>query len=197
MDTEEMGQVLAYMLQHRVVETRPLRGRTSDEERAVARSLIALSPEERRTLEGLFAGMRYMLVDFDALSVPALPRGARVFLLARDLASGAPSGALSPRVVIEAMRQRANEPVRESAAWFVHLWLVHLELLYSEMDRSPSEMQRFAEGLFDFDVLLERVRAHLEDMRRSVDRNAVPEDAIFRVFVQSSHHEVERRCRHS
>jgi hypothetical protein len=196
MDTEEMGQVLAYLLQHRMVETKPLRGRTNDEERGVARLLITLTPEERHTLERMFAGMHYVLVDFDSLSVPALPRGARVFLLARDLANGAPSGVLSPKVVIDGMRQRANEPTREAAAWFVHLWLVHLELIYSEKDRSPSEMQRFAEGLFDFDVLLERVREHLEEMRRNVNRHAVPEDAIFRVFERSSHNEVERRCRH-
>jgi len=195
MDTEEMGQVVAYLMQHRVVETRPVRGRSNDEERAIARLLVAITPAERHTLERMFAGMRYTLVDFDALSVPALPRGARVFLLARDLANGTPSGVLSPRVVIDSMRQRKDEAARDAAAWFVHLWLVHLELLYSEKGRSPSEMQRFAEGLFDFDVFLSRVREHLEDMRKSVNRHSVPEDAIFRLFERSSHHEVERRCR--
>lgn len=196
MDAEELGQVVAYMLQHRIVETKPLWGRTNDEERTIARLLLALAPEERRTLERMFVGMRYVFADFDALSVPALPRGARVFLIARDLGNGNPSGVLSSKVITEGMRQRSNEPIRESAAWFVHLWLVHLELIYSEKDRSPSEMQRFAEGLFDFDVLLERMRTHLEDMRRRVDRNVVPVDAIFRVFEGASHHEVERRCRH-
>ncbi|HYD62828.1 MAG TPA: hypothetical protein VEC35_20915 [Noviherbaspirillum sp.] len=197
MDMEEMGQIIAYLVQHRVVETKPARRRTNDEERAVAKLLLALAPDERHRLDRTFVGMRYMLADFDALNVPALPRGARVFLLARDLANGEPSGILSPKVVIDGMRYRGrNEPVRESAAWFVHLWLVHLEMIYTDHGRTPSTMQRFAEGIFEFDDFVGRVREHLEDMRRNVNRHALPESAVFKVFEQATQHEIEGRCRY-
>lgn len=195
MDTEDIGRVVAYLLQHRIVETRPASGRSSDEERAVAKLLTSMIPDERRSLDRMFAGMRLGFVDFDWDAIPALPKGGRVFLLARDIGKGEPPGVLSPGVVIEAMREKGNEPAREAAAWFVHLWLVHLDLIYTDQERSPSQMQTYPKGMFDFDVFLGRVRSHFEDLRQGLDRNEVPADAVFKTFEKASHAEGERRCR--
>lgn len=40
MNIEETGQVVAHLLQHRIVETRPANGRSSDEQREVAKLLL-------------------------------------------------------------------------------------------------------------------------------------------------------------
>lgn len=195
MNMEELGQVVAYLLRHRIVETRPASGRSSDEEREVAKLLLTMSPEDRRSLEGLLAGMRLVLADYDPLTIPALPKNNRVFLLARDIAKGDPSGVLAPEVIVEAMKEKGNEPAREAAAWFVHLWLIHLDLLYTDHGRPPSNMDRYAEGMFDFDLFLARVREHFEELRQGLDRNEVPANAVFKTFEKASHAEGERRCR--
>lgn len=195
MNMEEMGQVVAYLLRYRIVETRPASGRSHDEERAVAKLLLAMPPEDRRSLDGIFAGMRLVVADYDSFTIPALPKGASVFLLARDIARGDPSSVLAPEVIVEAMKEKGNESAREAAAWFVHLWLVHLELIYTDKGRSPSQIQRYAEGMFDFDVFLAKVREHFEELRQGLDRNEVPANAVFRTFEKSSHAEGERRCR--
>lgn len=195
MNMEEMGQVVAYLLRYRIVETRPASGRSHDEERSVAKLLLAMAPEDRRSLDGVFAGMRLTVVDYDSFTIPALPKGARVFLLARDIAKGDPSSVLAPEVIVEAMREKGNESAREAASWFVHLWLVHLELIYTDKGRSPSQLQRYAEGMFDFDVFLAKVREHFEELRQGLDRNEVPANAVFKTFEKSSQAEGERRCR--
>lgn len=192
---EDVGRVVAYLLRHRIVETRPASGRTTEEERAVAKLLLSMHPEERRSLDRMFAGMQLVFVDVDWDAIPALPKGGRVFLLARDIGKGEPSSVLSPEVVVEAMREKGNEPAREAAAWFVHLWLVHLDLIYTDQGRSPSQMQTYPKGMFDFDVFLARVRDHFEDLRQGLDRNEVPADAVFKTFEKASHAEGERRCR--
>ncbi|EJQ7927877.1 hypothetical protein ACQW7T_006092 [Pseudomonas aeruginosa] len=195
MGMEDMGQVVAYLLRHRIVETRPASGRSNDEERAVAKLLLSMTPDERRSLDRMFLGMRLVFVDFDWDAIPALPKGGRVFLLARDIGKGEPSSVLSPEVVIETMREKGNESAREAAAWFVHLWLIHLDLIYTNQGRSPSELQTYPKGMFDFDVFLARVREHFEDLRQGLDRNEVPADAVFKTFEKASHAEGERRCR--
>lgn len=195
MDMGETGRVVAYLLQHRIVETRPTVGRGNDEERAVAKMLLNMMPEERRSLDMFFTGMRLIFVDFDGNTVPALPKDGRVFLLARDLGKGDSPGVLSPDVVIDAMREKGNEAAREAAAWFVHLWLVHLDIIYTDQGRSPSQMQTYPKGMFDFDVFLTRVREHFEELRQGLDRNEVPADAVFKTFEKASHAEGERRCR--
>lgn len=195
MNMEEMGEVVAYLLRHRIVETRPASGRSHDEERSTAKILLAMTPEDRYSLEAVFAGMHLVVVDYDSFTIPALPKGARVFLLARDIAKGDPSSVLAPEVIVEAMREKGNESAREAAAWFVHLWLVHLELIYTDKGRSPSQLQRYAEGMFDFDVFLAKVREHFEDLRQGLDRKEVPMNAVFKTFEKSSHAEGERRCR--
>lgn len=58
MNMEETGQVVAHLLRHRIVETRPANGRNSDEEREVAKLLLNMTPDDRRSLEGMFTGMR-------------------------------------------------------------------------------------------------------------------------------------------
>lgn len=87
------------------------------------------------------------------------------------------------------MREKGNESAREAAAWFVHLWLIHLDLIYTNQGRSPSELQTYPKGMFDFDVFLARVREHFEDLRQGLDRNEVPADAVFKTFEKASHAE--------
>ncbi len=195
MNMEEMGQVVAYLLRHRIVETRPASGRSNDEERSVAKILLSMAPEDRLSLGGIFAGMRLVVVDYDSFSIPALPKNARVFLLARDIAQGDPSSVLAPEIIVDAMREKGNESAAEAAAWFVHLWLVHLELIYTDKGRAPSQLQQYAEGMFDFDVFLAKVREHFEDLRQSLDRNEIPANAVFKTFEKSSQAEEDRRCR--
>jgi hypothetical protein len=192
---EEIGQVLAYLLQHRVVETRPAGGRSTDDERATAKLLLNMAPDDRRVLEKLVAGMHLILVDYDSYSIPALPKGNRVYLLARNIADGNPAGLLSSEIITEAMKEKSNESAREAASWFVHLWLVHLDMIYTDHGRPPSSMDRYAEGMFDFDKFLARVREHFEELRQGLDRNEVPFNAVFKTFEKASHTEGERRCR--
>ena len=195
MDMEDMGRLVAYLLRYRIVETHPASGRNTDEARAVAKLLLSMNPDERRSIDRMFTGMRLVFVDFDWDAIPALPRGGRVFLLARDIGKGEPSSVLAPEVVTEAMREKGNESKSEAAAWFVHLWLIHMDLIYANQGRSPSQMQTYPKGMFDFDVFLVRVRDHFEDLRQGLDRNEVPADAVFKTFEKASHAESERRCR--
>lgn len=195
MDMEDIGLLVAYLLRHRIVETYPASGRNTDEARAVVKLLLSMNTDERRSLDRIFAGMRLVFVDFDWDVISALPKGGRVFLLARDIGKGEPSSVLAPDVVVEAMREKGNESKSEAAAWFVHLWLIHLDLVYTSQGRSPSQMQTYSKGMFDFDVFLTRVRNHFEDLRQGLDRNEIPPDAIFKSFEKASHAEAQRRCR--
>ncbi|PIW60822.1 hypothetical protein [Shewanella sp. CG12_big_fil_rev_8_21_14_0_65_47_15] len=195
MDMEDMGLIVAHLLRHRIVETHPANGRNTDEARIVGKLLFSMNTEERRSLDKIFAGMRLIFVDFDWHVIPALPKGGRVYLLARDIGKGEPSAVLAPEVILDAMREKGNESKSEAAAWFVHLWLVHLDLIYTNQGRSPSQLQTYPKGMFDFDVFLTLVRNHFEDLRQGLDRNEVPADAVFKTFEKASHTEVERRCR--
>ena len=195
MDMEEMGNVVSYMLQHRIVETKPAGRHLRDGEAEVARSLVGMTLEDRQELDGFFSGMKLSFFEYSDINVPSIPKGERVFILARDLVRGAPSRILSDKVVLKDMKDKDNESDRDASVWFVHLWLVHLELLYTDKGRAPVQLQRFAEGVFDFDVFLEKVRDHFEDLRNSLDRKEIAENAAFRIFEKASQAEVERRCR--
>lgn len=195
MDMKEMGQAVSYLLQHRSVETKPAGRNIRDEEKNVGRILLNMTTDERHTMEVLFSGMSLTFIDYDDSDVPAIPKGGRVYMLARDLEKGEPSSILASKAVLDDMKEKDTESNRDAAVWFVHLWLVHLDMLYTDQGRSPKVLNRFAEGIFDFDLFLAKAKEHFEDLRNTLDRKIIPENAAFRIFEKASQGEFDRRCR--
>lgn len=109
MNRIEMGRVLAFLLQHRRMETIP-RGKGRADERELARLLNDADLQARTELDGLLQGFGFDLVALDDFQTQGLAHGGKVFLLPRRLDQV--SALFSERWIDERMTSAASSPVR-------------------------------------------------------------------------------------
>jgi hypothetical protein len=144
MNRIDMGRVLAFLLQHRRMETQP-RGKGRQDERELARLLDEADLEARTELEGLLQGFGFDLASFDDFQTQGLAPGGKVFLLPRRLDQV--SALFSERWIDERM-QLKNETITSRRIWFTQLWFVLLSLFYTRRNRVATEVTRYVETTF-------------------------------------------------
>lgn len=166
MNVEEMGRVHAFLLGHRMVETKPVGRRIREHERDIAAILAHADPEELSSFYAFLGAQGFTLVAHDDTSMPGVPTGGRVWLLVRSARENPPSYLTTERIHA-GLKRRATDTHQATTIWFLHIWLNCLALLYTLPGRGVSEVSRFHEISFKRQMLEDAVRQHIEQIRRT------------------------------
>jgi hypothetical protein len=183
-----MGRVLAFLLQHRRMETQP-RGKGRQDERELARLLDEADLEARTELEGLLQGFGFDLASFDDFQTQGLAPGGKVFLLPRRLDQV--SALFSERWIDERM-QLKNETITSRRIWFTQLWFVLLSLFYTRRNRVATEVTRYVETTFTRADLVQAMHEYINDLVRKLGQDALQGDAVYNCLIAESGGQVDK-----
>lgn len=180
MNNSELGRVQAFLLKHRIAETKSGRGRNiSREEREVATILRDADQDRRTQLEEILDGQGMVLQSFRDYDVSGIATGATAFVLARKPDSAPPF--FGTERLIWRMKQlgkyRATDT--EVKIWFTQLWFVLLDLLYTKKNRSPGALQDWVETAFERQVFTDAVKNYVNDVVLKMDPATLRTRAIY------------------
>ncbi|MFK0570816.1 hypothetical protein [Endozoicomonas sp.] len=171
MNMTEMGEVYAYLLRHRIAETRSQSGRRRASqtglisERDAAVILKEADEEQVQNFRAFLSGQGLQLAVYDSADYPGIPPGGQIYMLLRNPEADLPA-MFSQQQVLQRLKIR-NETKEATAVWFIHLWLLMLGLLYTRTNRSLSDVSLYQNAVFSQEELAETLRNHLETIRRS------------------------------
>lgn len=167
MEPYELGQVNAFLLKHRSVETKPRSGRKlRSGEKEIGEILCRAEETELITLRSILAGQGMNLIIKDDLDVEGIPVGGHVFLSVREQSEDALIK-VGEDMVVRKMRLRDGESNEEVTTWYLYLWFQHLALLYSQLDRSTTEVARYNEAEFAKSTFYELVIESINELRKA------------------------------
>lgn len=188
MNRIEMGRVLAFLLQHRRMETIP-RGKGRQDERDLARLLNDADLEARTELEGLLQGFGFDLASFDDFQTQGLVPGGKIFLLPRRLDQV--SALFSERWIDERM-QLKNETITSRRIWFTQFWFVLLFLFYTRRNRVATEISRYVETTFTRADLVQAMHEYINDLVRKLGQDALQGDTVYNCLISESGTQVDK-----
>jgi len=164
MNFEAIGMVHAYLLQHRIIETKPTGRRITPSERDIADCLLQFNYDDIEALDALFKahGLKIKQIGFE--DMPGIPRGGRVWMVLRDPSINLPDH-ISSSSNIRSISLKENESIECSSVWFLHIWLLCLAILYTNNGRSISEVSAYISSSLSKDGLVKAVREHIESLR--------------------------------
>ena len=171
MNMNEMGEVYAYLLRHRIAETRSQSGRRRASqtgllsERDAAVILKEADEEQMQNFRAFLSGQGLQLAVYDSADYPGIPPGGQIYMLLRNPEAELPL-MFSQHQVLQKLKIR-NETKEATAVWFIHLWLLMLGLLYTRTHRSLSDVSLYQNAVFSQEELTETLKNHLESIRRS------------------------------
>ncbi|WP_067517508.1 hypothetical protein [Endozoicomonas ascidiicola] len=181
MNMTEMGEVYAYLLRHRIAETRAqgVRRRASQtgllSERDAAVILKEADEEQMQNFRSFLSGQGLQLGIYDSADYPGIPPGGQIYMLLRNPEAELPA-MFSQQQVLQKLKVR-NETKEATAVWFIHLWLLMLGLLYTRTNRSLSDVSLYQNAVFNQEELAETLRSHLETIRRTGEDKTESNDA--------------------
>jgi len=167
----EMGEVYAYLLRHRIAETRSQSGRRRASqtgllsERDAATILKEADDQQMADFRAFLAGQGLLLAIYDSADYPGIPPGGQIYMLLRNTEAELPV-MFSQQQVLHRLKIR-NETKETTAVWFIHLWLLMLGLLYTRTNRSLSDVSLYQNAVFSQEELADTLRNHLETIRRT------------------------------
>lgn len=184
MNNHELGRVQSYLLRHRYIETKSIKRKVSREENEAATLLRDADASMRNLLSEMLDGQGLLLQQFNDTEVPGIPVGATVFTLLRKPDSTVPFFGLEK--LLTRMRIRSIKSDTDAKIWFVQIWFVHLDLIYTSKNRAPAEMLKYVDAIFTRDVLIDAVRAYVNDHVRKFDPASVSDDAVYKTLTDAS-----------
>lgn len=192
MNMVEMGQVFAYLLKYRYVESKSReRKKSRSGEGDVAAILQSSSPDSLASFQEFLDGQGLQLREYRDTDFKGIPPGGRVWLMMRS-----PTGSVAPYLGIERLHQmmalRDNESRTTTSTWFLHVWLLYLALVYTRLGRGVTEISKYQDAVFTKTQLVEAVVSHLEQIRKiGVDKGA--EETVFAILDAAKGGDVDRR----
>ena len=202
MNMTEMGEVYAYLLRHRIAETRVQSGRRRASQTGLlserdAASILKESDEQQMAdFRAFLAGQGLLLAIYDSADYPGIPPGGQIYMLLRNPEAQLP-GMFSQQNVLQRLKIR-HETKETTAVWFIHLWLLMLGLLYTRANRSLSDVSLYQNAVFSQEELADTLRQHLETIRRcgrdSVATNE-PEPRQLAILLAEKGDDINRRVK--
>lgn len=191
MQWSEVGEVQAYLLRHRVVESHPQRRRRAGEERIAALLKRAENTEAMLALQQIFEGQGLELIRYDSADMPGIFQGGEIWLLARHPDQNPPQY-FAREYVLDQLNLRQQESQAAAGVWFLHIWLMYLGLVYTYTNRGISEISRYQDARFPYSRLVSAVRDHCEGLRstRIDDANA---RGVVEILTDTQGSDLERR----
>jgi len=192
MDLNEMGQVHAFLLRYRCIESRPRTRNSRAGEGDLAAVLIEAGVDGLERINRLLAGQGLELLEYTDTDMPGITTGGRVWILARS-ADASPPPYFSIEQVMARMKLR--DDTRERAAvWYLHIWLIHLALLYSHKGRAVAAVSGYLDSAFAEETLIDSVHGHIERVR-GIGLEAGAEQHVFEILTAEHGQDVRRRVR--
>lgn len=183
MNNSEMGRVHAWLLRHRMVESRSSRRTVGKDEREIATLLLSADPGMLNQFREILQGQGLDLVTLTSFDAKGIAAGGTVFMLARGPDSSPPFwGAESLAVRMQQVKGIDTEA--EARIWFTQLWFVLLDLLYTSKNRGPNAMQDWVDTAFAKEVFVDAVRDYLNDHVRKIDPATLETDRVYRVLTK-------------
>ena len=158
-----IGEVQAYLLEHRVVETKPVGRKASSKEKAVADTLMEMDYDDNMFFNELLSAQGFMLEHFSYTDMPGIPVKGRVWLLVRDPYQSCPAY-ISSKKVIEGLAIN-SEPIEVSSVWFLHIWLIYMSIVYTNTKRVITEVSGYLDANFTKEQMVKAVSEHVERVR--------------------------------
>lgn len=194
MNNSDLGRVQAFLLKHRLAETKSARRNLSREEREVATILRDADPQMRTLLEEILDGQGVVLQSFREFDVAGIPVGATAFVLARKPDSNPPF--FGTERLISRMKQigkyRASDT--DVKIWFTQLWFILLDLLYTKKNRSPGALQDWVDTAFNRTVFTDAVKNYINDSVLKVDPASLKTTAIYNTLTAAKEGTITQLC---
>ena len=162
----EMGQIMAYLMKHRRIETTGHKRKSRVDGRVLAATLRDASQDERMELEALLRGMGFDLTHFTDFNTQGIAPGGHVFMLPRRLDEV--NELFSERWIDERMQQR-NDTVTDRRIWFVQFWFLRTDLVGA-------------------------MRDYINDLVRKLGPEAIQDDVVYKCLTSESGGQLERYC---
>lgn len=192
MDLIDMGQLHAFLIRYRCIESRPRSRNLRRNEGELASILIESGPEGLENMNRFLAGQGLELIEFTDTDMPGITTGGRIWILARS-PEATPPAYFSIEQIMERMKLR--DDTREVAAvWYLHIWLIHLALLYSHKGRSVSAVSGYLDSAFEEETLIQGVRDHIERVR-SIGLEAGAEQHVYEILTYERGTDISKRVR--
>ncbi|WP_191487902.1 hypothetical protein [Pseudomonas sp. FEN] len=194
MNNSELGRVQAFLLKHRIAETKAARRNISREEREVATILRDADPQMRTLLEEILDGQGLVLQSFREFDVAGIPAGAMTFVLARKPDTNPPF--FGTERLISRMKQLGRYKVSDTEIkiWFTQLWFVLLDLLYTKKNRSPGAMQDWVDTAFNRLVFTDAVKNYINDSVLKMDPASLKTTAIYDALTSTKEGTITQLC---
>ncbi|WP_422980248.1 hypothetical protein [Undibacterium sp. Ji49W] len=138
----------------------------------------------RNLLAEILDGQGLQLRQWGDTEVPGIPVGATVFALLRKPDSTTPFFGLEK--LLTRMRKGSIKTDAEAKIWFVQIWFVHLDLIYTSKNRAPAEMLKYVDAIFEREILIESVRAYVNDLVRKLDPDSISNNVIYKTLTDTS-----------
>jgi len=193
MNNSELGRVQAYLLHHRMIETKSNRRTVSKEEREIAGLILNADHAVRVQLEEIFDGQGVQFVSLTSLDVKGISAGGTVFMLARKPDS-TPLFWGPERLVSRMLHVKGINSDIEAKIWFTQLWFVLLDLLYSRKNRSPNAMQDWVETTFTKEIFIEAVKEYLNDDVRKIDTSTLETNRVHKTLTSLKEGGIAMAC---
>lgn len=194
MNNSELGRVQAFLLKHRIAETKSARRNISREEREVATILREADPQMRSLLEEILDGQGLVLQSFREFDVSGIPAGAMAFVLARKPDSNPPFFGTERLVARMKQLGRYKASDTEIKIWFTQLWFILLDLLYTKKNRSPGALQDWVDTAFNRAVFTEAVKNYINDSVLKVDPNTLKTTTIYDALTSAKEGTITQLC---
>jgi hypothetical protein len=192
MDLIDMGQLHAFLIRYRCIESRPRSRNLRRNEGELASILIESGPEGLENMNRFLAGQGLELIEFTDTDMPGITTGGRIWILARSPEATPPAYFSIEQIMA---RMKLRDDTREVAAvWYLHIWLIHLALLYSHKGRSVSAVSGYLDSAFEEETLIQGVRDHIERVR-SIGLEAGAEQHVNEILTDERGTDISKRVR--
>lgn len=175
MTQSEMGQIMAFLLKYRRLETIPTKRRKDIDEKALATKLRNASSDDRAAVEQMLHGFGHDLISYTWSTTQGLAPGADVFLLVRR--TDGEHSLFSEKWIEERMQVRGDS-VRDRRIWFCQFWFVLYSMFYSMRGRVPNEVGRYVDTTFAKSELVGATRKYINEFVRKLDPDQIADKAI-------------------
>jgi len=195
MSWAELGEAHAYLLRHRMVESKPSRRRNKGESR-IAEILTDLDDTETLDqFQDLLIGQGFELVEYRDTQMPGIAPGGRVWMLSRrpDIQ---PPQYFSRDLVLERMALRPQEAKAATSVWYLHIWLIYLSVVYTDLGRGISEVGEYLRARFPQSILSDAVRQHCERLLSARPKSEdIDSTNVITILTDIQGADIDRRVR--
>lgn len=191
MTRSEMGQITAYLLKYRRLDSTASRRKSRSDERALAIILRDAGLDERAELEALLRGFGFDLAHFNDFNTQGIAPGGHVFVLTRRLDEV--NELFGERWIDERMQLRADT-VTERRIWFAQIWFVMFSLFYTRRARVATEVARYVETSFTRADLAGAMHEYINDLVRKLGQEAVRDDVVYKCLTSEAGMQIEQYC---